>query len=84
MEENHSLRLDRQRLEALMEMRGVSGASLARSIGVGAGTIQKIKSREATTLGRIAQLSRVLNCSPFDLLVAEGFPEPFSGAPASH
>lgn len=84
MDEKCSLKLGRERLAVVMKSRGINGVQLAGMLGVHPETIQKIKSREATTLKRIEEISKALDCSPFDLLEAEGFPEPFLGALASH
>ena len=77
------VRLDKRRLGAMMELRGVDNKKLAVMLNTHYNTILRMKEEQSTTLARLEQLCDALECHPFDLLVAEGFPEPFLAAPAS-
>ena len=77
------VRVDKRRLGALMELRGIDNKTLAAMLDTHYNTILRIKEEQSTTLARLEQLCDALECHPFDLLVAEGFPEPFLVAPAS-
>ena len=77
------VRVDAERLEAMMKERKMSVVALAEKMDMHTNGIQRIKSTGSTNLGTLEKLCNVLNCHPFDLLVAEGYPEPFSLAPAS-
>lgn len=79
-----SLRVDRVRLETLMTMRGETNETLAEKTGKHYNSIVRLKKEQSIGLAELAKLCTVLNCHPFDLLVAEGFPKPFWGALASH
>jgi DNA-binding Xre family transcriptional regulator len=81
---SRKVRVDRQRLEALMALRGVSNESLADSIGKHYNSILRIKQEQSTTFDTLELLCDRLECHPFDLIVAEGYPAPFLAAPASH
>jgi DNA-binding Xre family transcriptional regulator len=78
------IRIDRQRLEALMEMRGLDNEALAAAMGKHYNSIIRLKQEQSTTLSNLEKLCLVLRCHPFDLLVAEGFPEPFLEPQVSH
>jgi len=77
------IRIDRLRLERLMELRGFDNESLAAAMGKHYNSILRLKIEQSTTLANLEKLCQVLRCHPFDLLVAEGFPKPFLAAPAS-
>lgn len=77
------IRIDRKRLETLMELRGLDNESLAAGMNKHYNSIIRLKQEESTTLANLETLCQVLRCHPFDLIVAEGFPEPFLVAPAS-
>lgn len=79
-----SVRIDRQRLEIVMNKRGFTNVGLAERLGKHPNSIQRLKRVQSMPLSELGQLCEVLECHPFDLLVAEGFPEPFCLAPASH
>lgn len=78
------IRLDKQRLGAIMALRGITGVQLAKAIDVHPNAIVRLKAVERTSFATLEKVCSALNCSPFDLLVAEGYPAPFLGAPASH
>jgi DNA-binding Xre family transcriptional regulator len=78
------LRVDRIRLETLMTMRGETNKSLAEKTSKHPNSIVRLKKEQSIGLAELAELCAVLNCHPFDLLVAEGFPAPFWVAPVSH
>ena len=71
------LRVDRQRLEAMMALRGFTNETLADAVGRHCSSIVRLKYFQSTTLSHVETLCETLHCHPFDLLVAEGFPEPF-------
>lgn len=77
------IRIDKRRLETLMEMRGLDNESLAAAMGKHYNSVLRLKQEQSTTLSNLEKLCEVLGCHPFDLIVAEGFPEPFLAAPAS-
>lgn len=78
------VRVDAERLKAVMRERKMSAVALAEKMQMHANGIQRIKSTGSTNLGTLEKMCNILNCHPFDLLVAEGYPEPFCLAPASH
>ena len=82
-EKRERLRIDRQRLETMMAMRGYTNDTLANAVGRHYNSIVRLKQEQSTTLSNLESLCETLRCHPFDLLVAEGFPEPFLAAPAS-
>lgn len=77
------VRIDRERLKLVMHRRGFTDKSLADATGKHANSIQRLKRVQSMPLGEFAELCDALQCHPFDLIVAEGYPEPFSLAPAS-
>lgn len=77
------IRVDRQRLDKLMELRGLDTTSLAAKAGMHYNSVNHIRREQTTSLSGLEKLCDALNCHPFDLLVAEGYPEPFSVALAS-
>lgn len=77
------VRLDRQRLEALMALRGFTNETLAQAMGKHYNSIIRIKQEQSTTFDTIELLCQHLTCHPFDLIVAEGYPAPFLASPAS-
>lgn len=84
MNQNAQLRIDRVRLETLMSMRGETNKSLAEKTGKHPNSIVRLKREQSMGLSELSELCVALNCHPFDLLVAEGFPAPFLAAPVSH
>ncbi|PYJ11262.1 MAG: transcriptional regulator [Verrucomicrobia bacterium] len=66
-----------------MDMRGFDNESLAAATGKHYNSVLRLKREQSTTLSDLEKLCEVLRCHPFDLIVAEGFPEPFLVAPAS-
>lgn len=77
------IRVDRKRVDALMELRGIDAHRLAELMGMHYNGVQKIRKEESTSLSGLQKLCTALNCHPFDLIVAEGYPQPFSVALAS-
>ena len=77
------IRIDKVRLEKLMELRGLTNEGLAKKMDWHYQSVIRLKAEQSTTLARFVHLCEALECHPFDLLVAEGFPEPFLAAPAS-
>jgi DNA-binding Xre family transcriptional regulator len=78
------VRVDADRLDAMLKRRGMSLRALAQTMGMHYNSLLRIKAEGGTNLGTVSEMCTVLQCHPFDLLVAEGYPEPFSHAPASH
>ena len=83
-EKKDRLRVDRQHVEAVMALRGFTNETLAAALGKHYNSIIRLKQEQSTTLPTLELLCEKLNCHPFDLIVAEGFPEPFLVAPVSH
>lgn len=79
-----SLRVDRVRLEEVMRVRGFTVASLAQKMGMHYNGVLRIKQTQSTSMDGVEKLCVALDCHPFDLIVAEGFPKPFYHAQASH
>lgn len=77
------VRVDGNRLQATIDRRNMTLKALAEKMNMHYNSILHIKRTGATNLGTLTQMCNVLECHPFDLLVAEGYPEPFSLAPAS-
>jgi DNA-binding Xre family transcriptional regulator len=81
---NHgAVRVDANRLEAVLRLRKMSMNGLAEKLGMHPNSILRIKTTGGTNLGTLSELCNALECHPFDLLVAQGYPEPFYRAPAS-
>ena len=78
------IRIDKRRLETIMEMRGFDNDSLAAAMGKHYNSIIRLKQEQSTTLSNLERLCQALRCHPFDLIVAEGFPEPFWAPQVSH
>ena len=79
-----NVRVDKKRLEEIMRLRGLNNQELAARWGKHPNSVGRLKSEQSTTVEALASLCKALDCHPFDLLVAEGFPQPFSVALASH
>ena len=86
LEETHSggVRVDGVRLDAMLKRRNMTLKALAEKMEMHYNSVLAIKKTGGTNLGTLTKMCDVLGCHPFDLLVAEGYPEPFSLAPASH
>lgn len=79
-----SFRVDRVRLEEVMRVRGFTIATLAQKMGMHYNGVLRIKQTESTSMDGVEKLCLALDCHPFDLVVAEGFPKPFYHAQVSH
>ena len=77
------IRVDRKRIDALMELRGIDLHQLAERMEMHYNGVQKIRKEESTSLSGLEKLCSALDCHPFDLIVGEGYPKPFSVALAS-
>lgn len=77
------IRLDSVRLTKMMELRGVDLPELARRMDMHYNSALRMKREQSTSFQGLEKLCDALECHPFDLLVAEGYPEPFSVALAS-
>ena len=78
------VRVDRVRLEEIMKLRGLDNNKLAQRLGMHYNGVLRIKKEQSTSIDGLQKLCNALSCHPFDLLVAEGYPEPFYLAQASH
>lgn len=78
------VRVDGVRLAAMLTRRGMTLKTLAAKMDMHYNSLLHIKKTGGTNLGTLTKICDVLDCHPFDLLIAEGYPEPFSLAPASH
>jgi DNA-binding Xre family transcriptional regulator len=67
-----------------MELRGMDLGQLAERTGMHYNSVLRIKNEQSTSFRGLEKLCIALDCHPFDLIVAEGFPEPFLDAPAGH
>lgn len=81
--EVRDIRVDRKRLEAMMTLREIDEHELARRLGMHYNAVKRIQRLQSTSLSGLEKLCAALECHPFDLIVAEGYPEPFSVALAS-
>lgn len=82
-ETRKSFRVDRVRLEEVMRLRGFTIATLAHKMGMHYNSVLRIKQTESTSMDSVEKLCLALDCHPFDLVVAEGFPKPFYPAQVS-
>lgn len=78
-----AVRVDGVRLDATLKRRKMTLKTLAEKMDMHYNSVLAIKRTGGTNLGTLTKMCDVLECHPFDLLVAEGYPEPFSLAPAS-
>lgn len=78
------IRVDAARLQALMSLRGIDEHELAHRIEMHYNGVKRIQREQSTSLTGLEKLCGALDCHPFDLIVAEGYPEPFLDALASH
>ncbi len=78
-----ALRVDEQRVRARMvECRIYSVEELARRSDVTSSTLRRMFAGEEFLSTSLTKIATALNCSPFDLLTAEGHPDPLLAAPA--
>ena len=80
-DKREGLRIDRQRLETMMALRGYTNETLALAVGRHYSSIVRLKQEQSTTFNHLKSLCKTLHCHPFDLIVAEGFPDPCLGYP---
>ena len=73
-----NIRVDRKRVDALMELRNIDAHRLAELMDMHYNGVQKIRKEESTSMAGLMKLCDALDCHPFDVLVAEGYPQPFS------
>ena len=78
-----NVRVDAERLEEMLKRRKMSMNALADKLDMHPNSILRIKTTGGTNMGTLGKLCNVLECHPFDLLVAVGYPDPFSHALAS-
>ena len=74
---NGRITVSRTKLNAVQALRGISNRQLAEAIGASYNGILRIKKDESTSLNTLAKICTALQCSPNDILVMDGFPEPF-------
>ncbi len=78
------LRVDASRFDLVLKREKMNMVMLAEKAGMHYNGILRIKTTGRTSLETLALICDILKCHPFDLLVANGYPEPFCLAPASH
>lgn len=83
-EQKYDIRVDRTRLEQVMAAKGFTNKTLADALDKHYNSVLRLKQEQSLPFNELEKLCAVLNCHPFDLIVAEGYPEPFSLAPVSH
>jgi transcriptional regulator with XRE-family HTH domain len=72
------LRIDGERVHALMREKGIrSVQELAAMSGVHANTLTPVLRGGGWSARTAERLAAALGCNPIDLLVSEGYPEPF-------
>lgn len=75
--------IDPARLDVAKERAGIlTDKELAERTGMSTNTLVRLRKGLTFDSGTLDRLAEALQCSPIDLLVAEGAPEPFSRAPA--
>lgn len=80
----YKLRIDSERIHALMEKRGIATLQeLATLANVHANTLTPVLRGGGWSAKTAEKLAAALDCNPIDLLVTEDYPEPFWDAPAS-
>lgn len=78
----NQFRIDKYRLEFLMEQKGIKTLQeLADMSGVHRNSLTRILRGERWTSDTATKLADALGCNPIDLLVARGYPDPKSVAP---
>ena len=72
------LRIDGERVHVLMRERGIGTLQeLAGISGVHANTLTPVLRGGGWSAKTAEKLAEALGCNPIDLLVSEGYPEPF-------
>lgn len=79
---NGELSIDGDKLKAAARLQGMTLSALAEAMGMHYNGILRIATTGRTNLGTLEQLCNVLNCSPLDLLIWDGYPAPKLVAPA--
>jgi len=77
------LRIDGDKLKAAAALKTMSLRTLSEAMGMHYNSVLRIANEGTTSLSTLEQLCNVLECSPLDLLVWEGFPRPKLAALAS-
>lgn len=77
------IRIDGDKLKAAARLQGMTLTTLAGAMGMHYNGVLRIVTTGSTNLGTLGALCNVLNCSPLDLLVWDGYPTPKSDAPAN-
>lgn len=77
------VRVDGHRLDVMLRRKQLTLTTLAEKMGMHYNSLLHIKRFGGTNLGTLARMCEVLECHPFDLLVAEGYPQPFYPAPVN-
>ena len=78
-----TIKVDRERLEAIMRERRLTNVALAERMNMHYNGVQRIKRKESTSIDGLEKLCNALECHPFDLVVAVGYPAPFYHVQAS-
>ena len=77
------LRIDGDKLKAAAGLKAMTLKALSEALGMHYNSVLRIVNEGTTSLSTLELLCNVLDCSPLDLLVWEGFPPPKSDALAS-
>lgn len=80
---NGEVRIDGKRLDVILLKRDMTLKKVSEEMDMHYNSILRMKVEGTTNLGTLQKLCNVLECHPFDLLVAEGYPQPFYPAPVS-
>lgn len=80
---NGEVRIDGKRLDVILLKRDMTMKQVAELMDMHYNSVLRMKTEGTTNLGTLQKLCNVLECHPFDLLVAEGYPQPFFPAPVS-
>lgn len=70
------LRIDGDKLKAAATLKAMSLKTLSEAMGMHYNSVLRIANEGTTSLSTLEQLCNVLECSPLDLLVWEGFSRP--------
>jgi len=74
MQTTPSITVDALRLEVIMREKGFSMRSLSRKMSCHIATLYRIKETGHVSFGTLEEMCAALECHPFDLLVARGYP----------
>jgi DNA-binding Xre family transcriptional regulator len=81
---NGVIRVDEVRMKEMMDRRGMTIQDVADKMEMHYNAVLRIKKGANTNLDTVQKLCNALECHPFGLLVAEGYPETFCLALTIH